>query len=387
MLNHCERETTMVAAVPLSMSPKSRRRAEYTVKQLQTGMMGRARSTITSLADIWKSKSDVGHKATNTNRRTLDVLNVWSRQRRSVSATRSTADVENNNVLMEHNHRNYRRTSYTNLNCESALYPDNDRTSNGSTKENGTNNGSAAQKAKKKGLKRFSRVKSHEFEDEIAKSDFYRSFEENSNDSNELSRRERRQKSWFRTFNEDDPDRWSFEKGKIGNLKSMGKQETVMKARLKFQKFKANDDIILNKTTEMIRPGILYRQNSAAPMLTTETIDLKRKPTTQATTNRLTIDEPKPRKKLSFREPVVSSPDYENFKSKTLPKAEYLLKQYSRRQSIARKESELDDLKLEVSIEFSLTVSLVHSPSYLISIAQFEIKLIIIIIIQKLIEF
>lgn len=131
----------------------------------------------------------------------------------------------------------------------------------------------------------------------------------------------------------------------------MGKQETVVKARLKFQKFKANDDIVLNKTTEMIRPGILYRQNSAAPMLTSETIDLERKPPIQQTKKTcLTTDEPKPRKKLSFREPVVSSQDYGNFKSKTLPKAEYLLKQYSRRESIVRKESELDDLKLEVLI-------------------------------------
>lgn len=347
MLSHCEREMAPVGAVPLSMSPKSRRRAEYAVKQLQTGMMGRARSTITSLADIWKSKIDIGHKAPS-NRRTLDVLNVWSRQRRSASATRSPADVEmNNKVLMEHNHRNYRGTSYTNLNCEPEVVSPNGRVSNGSAKENGANRALVSQKTKKKGLKRFSRIKSHEFEDEMARSDLRRSFEENLNDLNALSRQDKRQKSWFRSFSEDEPIR-PLENGKIGNLKSMGKQETVVKARLKFQKIKSNDDILLNKTTEMIRPGILYRQNSAAPMLTADTIDLERKPPIQAAKNRLNIDEPKPRKKLSFREPVVSSQDYGNFKSKTLPKAEYLLKQYSRRQSIVRKESELDDLKLEV---------------------------------------
>lgn len=361
MLNHCERETATVTTAPLSMSPKSRRRAEYTVKQIQTGMMGRARSTITSLADIWKSKVDVGNKS-QSNRRTLDVLNVWSRQRRSASATRSPTEVENNKVLMENNHRNYRGTSYTNLNCAPDSHMSNGHTSNGSTKEN-----SAEQKAKKKDQKRFSRTKSYEFEDEIVHSDLRRSFEENLNDLNELNRRKRRQKITFRSSS-DDNQNGSFENGKVGNLKSMGKQETVVKARLKFQKFKANDDIILNKTTEMIRPGILYRQNSAAPMLTIETIDLQRKPPIQTTKNCLTADEPKPRKKLSFREPVVSSQDYENFKSKTLPKAEYLLKQYSRRQSIVRKESELDDLKLEVSITFVIQFNWVNH----LSIAQFD---------------
>lgn len=353
MLNRCERETATVAPVPLSMSPKSRRRAEYTVKQLQTGMIGRARSTITSLADIWKSKTDVNAKV-STNRRTLDVLNVWSRERRSASATRSPVDIENNKVLMENNHRNYRGTSYTNLNCDPDLHVPNGRTSNGSAKENSAHARPTALKSKKKGLQRFSRIKSCEYEDERVKSDFRRSFEDNLNGFNEPNRREKRPKSWFRSSSDEDRYRTP-ENGRIGNLKSMGKQETVVKARLKFQKFKANDDIVLNKTTEMIRPGILYRQNSAAPMLTTETIDLERKPPKQPSKNSLTADEPKPRKKLSFREPVVSSQDYDNFKSKTLPKAEYLLKQYSRRESITRKESELDDLKLEVSIcRFSL---------------------------------
>lgn len=351
MPNHYERETVTVAAVPLAMSPKSRRRAEYAVKHLQTGMMGRARSTITSLADIWKSKSDVGTKV-NSNRRTLDVLSVWSRQRRSASATRSPDEVEKNKVLMENNNqRNYRGTSYTNLNCAPDSGISNGRhTLNGSTKENGASKGSAAQKPKKKGIKHYPRIKSFEFDDDIVKSDFRRSSEENLNIVNELSGQERRQKSWFRSSSDDDTNR-SVENGKISNLKMIGNQETIVKARLKFQKFKANDDIVLNKTTEMIRPGILYRQNSAAPMLTTETIDLQRKPPIQAITKKcLKIDEPKPRKKLSFREPVVSNQDYENFKSKTLPKAEFLLKQYSRRQSIVREESELDDLKLEVFI-------------------------------------
>lgn len=351
MPNRCERETVTVAAVPLAMSPKSRRRAEYAVKQLQTGMMGRARSTITSLADIWKSKSDVGNKV-NPNRRTLDVLNVWSRQRRSASATRSPDDVENNKILMENNNqRNYRGTSFTNLNCvpDSGI-PNGRHTMNGSSKENGANKVSAAQKPKKKSIKHFPRIKSCEFDDDLVKSDPRRSSEENRNHSNGLSGQERRQRSWFRSSSDED-SKWSLENGKISNLKLVGKQETIVKARLKFQKFKANDDIVLNKTTEMIRPGILYRQNSAAPMLTNETIDLERKPPIQTITKKcLKVDEPKPRKKLSFREPVVSSQDYENFKSKTLPKAEYLLEQYSRRRSIVREEYELDDLKLEVFI-------------------------------------
>lgn len=364
MLNHCEREATTVAAMPLSMSPKSRRRAEYTIKQLQTGMMVRARSTITSLAEIWKSKSDVvnGTNKSTSNHRTLDVLHVWSRQRRSASATRSQSESEDNKVLMENNNRNYRGTSYTNLNSVTAdSHISNGRTSSDSTKENGTIKVATPQKPKKKCLKRFSRLKSFECDDDrhskLTSTDMCRpSFEENLNDLNKLHRSERGHKSWLVSSSDDDQHKTkSAEHGKITNWKSIGKQETVVKARLKLQKCKANDDIVLNKTTEMIRPGILYRQNSAAPMLTIDSIDLVRKPV-QASKKSLAVDEAKPRKKLSFREPVVSSPEYDNFKSKTLPKAEYLLKQYSRRQSIVRKESELDDLKLEV-FEYNWSIS------------------------------
>lgn len=97
-----QRESSPIAQ-DLPMSPTSRRRAEFTIKNLQNGVMGRARSTLNSLGDVWKPKVGASSPppqqnvtssgsasqslpttapVTGTNR-TLDFLTAyWSRQKK-----------------------------------------------------------------------------------------------------------------------------------------------------------------------------------------------------------------------------------------------------------------------------------------------------------------
>lgn len=87
-----QRESSPIAQ-DLPMSPNARRRAEFTIKQLQNGVIGRARSTLNSLGDVWRPKSvsssPLKHQPTPAGaNRTLDFLLAWSRQKKMANSTK-----------------------------------------------------------------------------------------------------------------------------------------------------------------------------------------------------------------------------------------------------------------------------------------------------------
>lgn len=381
------------------LSPKSRRRAEFTIKQLQSGVMGRARSTITSLTDIWKSKIDSKFSSPPATRRTLDVMNVWSRQRRAVSATRTFADSSikcntfDDSII---DNRQRYDAIHSNLNCfnettgskkliEKSYNVDEVRhhqSINGrNMKENG-NKLSTSQKLKNKYLSRFSRTKSFELDDLLVENLKRTSQKTTSSKERRLSDgklnnleefqriispKEKRHRSWYVTQSDDDYELNRHVNGKAPvptptattkntiNYRPTGNKQTIVKARLKLQKVHANDDIILNRTTDTMRPSILQRQNSAQPLLRVESVDDNRNEKKSKTTifkKSSTIDETaqKPRKKLSFREPIISSEFRDKKRSKTVSKAEQILQKYEREKPFARNELELSELELEVKL-------------------------------------
>lgn len=86
-----QRESSPIAQ-DLPMSPNTRRRAEFTIKQLQNGVIGRARSTLNSLGDVWRPKSvsssPLKHQPSAGANRTLDFLLAWSRQKKMANTTK-----------------------------------------------------------------------------------------------------------------------------------------------------------------------------------------------------------------------------------------------------------------------------------------------------------
>lgn len=99
MLKQNQRANSPIAH-DLPMSPNAKRRADFTIKQLQSGVIGRARSTLNTLGDVWRPKSAsfinttvITEPATSTTtadqnttqqpqspsvHRTLEFFSVWS---------------------------------------------------------------------------------------------------------------------------------------------------------------------------------------------------------------------------------------------------------------------------------------------------------------------
>lgn len=127
MSSHYNQREDSPVADDIPMSPKSLRRAEFTIKQIQNGVMGRARSTLHSLGDVWKPKISAGHSDSNRrptslplNQRTLDFFMAWSRHKKTSDGNRTKA--ENNateplDPTTKHstNDKNYRYFGYANL--------------------------------------------------------------------------------------------------------------------------------------------------------------------------------------------------------------------------------------------------------------------------------
>lgn len=342
MLNH--RAEVMhergIRSEPVNLSPKSRRRAEFTIKQLQSGVVGRARSTITSITDIWKSKVDTkGNKITSpaAARRTLDIMNVWSRQRRSASATRAPAAPESKNDASSfRNSRSGRdEFSYTNVNCldgdngPKKLTEKHHSTAEVHPRENASQLPSH-QSMKNKYLSRFSRNKSFEIDDlwfdrksrtKPSEPAEWCLSEGELNNLN-VSKKKSAHKSLLISQSDEDVELVRpicRENGKVINLRATGNKQSIVKARLKFQKVKASDDIVLNRTTEPLRPRKLTRQHSEVPLLRVSSFDdeqIERAPTIFKSSSNVDGGAQKPRKKLSFREPIICGTKGEKYRSK-----------------------------------------------------------------------
>lgn len=326
MLNHHPRELERVGderSLPQSLSPKSQRRAEIAIKQLQNGVVGRARSTITTLADIWKSKIDTKPNRIDppaTNRRNLDVMNVWSRQRRSASASRT---VHNSIESRADSRIKSDDMSFADPNCSDQFVRGKKNVHKqeiGSIiPKEGADHLSTSQRLRMKYLGRFSRNKSFEVNDMIAERKSLpqsrrRLSDGKLNNYDELKKKNARNANKRAHIIQNDANYIELVRPKcreIGNAINFlptGNARTDVKAKLKLEKVESNDDIILNKSVEMIKPRLLLRKNTVTPLIKVSSVDdgdVVAKPQTIFKKSRESSPNPKPTKKLSFREPIV----------------------------------------------------------------------------------
>lgn len=86
-------ESSVTAAATAALSPTSKRRAEFTIKQLQLGMMGRARS---KLNDVLRPRSEtlpnrIESSTIKPSAKTFEFLSIWaSRHKKPAAATTAT---------------------------------------------------------------------------------------------------------------------------------------------------------------------------------------------------------------------------------------------------------------------------------------------------------
>lgn len=465
MPSHNQLENSASISADMPMSPKSRRLAEFTLKQFQNGVLERARSTLSSLGDVWKTKHENNHqnhhhtngdKSSSINRATaLDFLSIWSRHKKSTfndklnrssksfdnehfdkcinfTDRNSKIDVNNDcnsddaddvvNGITYSNSKCFHGTSavkYLNgVNKEKSTLNKTNGNRNGKSHFNDSFNGdrhknkisstkkhmneyrnlgqhmdllfdknhnikqnSKSTKLKNKFISRFSRIKSFEIDDvrhdddEIyewnlkssAKLNTYgRSFDETVDylDHSEYAT-DRNDPYYHKASNvsTDDDDSWSSDrKSNKSESKIQNDNEniqSIVKAKLKFKKVTSTDDININKSTKFLKPAKLFRHSSVEPQYTylsdeqdqniIPIIVKKPKISLEDTDTTVKSDLPKkPRKKLSFREPIVCGRNYVNFRSDTLPRAKRFLEEYERRKLFVKENNELIDLDLEV---------------------------------------
>lgn len=108
-------------------------------------------------------------------------------------------------------------------------------------------------------------------------------------------------------------------------------EKGVIKARLKLAKLNSRDDSVI-----VSKPGILHRRNSIDTPSTNrnqdrKTVGLENVQLEQVKENQLNVFV-KPRKKLSFKEPIVCS-KFLDLKSDTLPRATKFLEEYEEQRS------------------------------------------------------
>lgn len=296
-------------------SPKVRRKIDYNEREYQPSVIDRARLTLFNLTDIWKSKIDANKvnkpcDSMSANRKAIDVLTIWARHRRSPSAepVHSTKSHHNRNVFIENDdlaHWHNDTKSYA-------------KNINGKNK-------SKCNDVSDKGKYRYKRHngKSNVLSHDSAIYTYRRSYEAGLNEMNddvsyesEIPKLRHRRRSWG-SLTPDTFDEQCFANKTYADDrkrdKSMDHQTSVVKARLKFKKIKTCDDLYANEMAKEKPKKLLKRQTSVVPIITindcdyeqSSVVEVKKNKCDERKTVEATNESTKPRKKLSFREPVI----------------------------------------------------------------------------------
>lgn len=352
MIKQHQRGSSPIAHdVPMStLSPNSKRRAEFTIKHLQSGVMGRARSTLNTLGDVWRPKVNAGASKFEANLTKIPATQsttgkkwaaVWaSRSKKStgtpivdenatVSATTSKTPnplmdtiSDRNNVLIDNSNRNKNKAvqAVTDVTAE---VPQRQRRSN-----------TVAINYRKK----YTRSSSLDLPlllasqqmicDNHITDDELRIFEMT---DSPLSR------SSYDNFDylEHRNRRNSF----VDASEPVTQTENVIKAKLRLQKLVVSGGdadekaMVVRRTYCPTKPEIPIesskllsssRQSGSEEHSATDELDDE---------NTLIVRQ-RPRKKLSFREPpVVGGAKFLNLKSDTLPRAKKFLEEYEEKRS------------------------------------------------------
>lgn len=341
----------------LEKSPKIRRKFDVPERECQPSVIDRARLTLFNLTDIWKSKIDTHkvHKSCGSpvtaNRKALDVLAVWSKHRRSPSAEpashKRSASIEN------HTNEHWRSDGKTYI-----------KILNGKSIKSKCNS-LAADKSKPTFLSN-SNVNKYQIDDLSKESSVYwrqrsydaglnyvnrndkqHDYDDGTSSNSALPKQRPRRRSWGALIpsemleNRFYANKTYCENRKRGEKpKSNDNHASVVKARLKFKKIKTCDDLYANANASKKPIKLLKRQTSVLPIITVDDCDsqpsanavgVAKKPNAneQQSDGRPPLPSPspqpspvstndtiKPRKKLSFREPVIFNEKLQELREK-----------------------------------------------------------------------
>lgn len=337
-------------------SPKVRRKIDFPDREYQPSVIDRARLTLFNLTDIWKSKIDT-HKMQKSydspvtaNRKALDVLTIWAKHRRSPSAepAHSTKPTKRSSFIENHVNERWRSDGKTYIKIVntkssksrlSTAIPDKSKPrylSSNDINDHGTGDVSEGISVHRRQGSYDSRL------NHLNNSDIHRP-DNSENDNHPIEtvsynhtlpkqRQRRRSLGTIMPVEMLDNNRCYANKMYCDNRKRGEKakladnQASVVKARLKFKKIKTCDDLYANEIVAKKPIKLLKRQTSVVPIITINDCDTQPPSTAggdvtvtkKSNADEQRMDGPppsptpssshntvKPRKKLSFREPVI----------------------------------------------------------------------------------
>lgn len=368
MMKHPKREGSPIAQdVPMCpMSPNSRRRAEFTIKQLQSGMMGRARSKLSTLGDVWRPRSMVGPAKQSveaalppkgSSHKTHEFLSLWARLKKA-SGDENAAVTK---ILSRDKSQSRKPVLVDTSNKKSSTVV----LSNGQTihdKSHNSNNDPLQQQQNRR--RRHNTIIPSETSKMTASlssmSAANRYSRNNSLDLSELLQDRARIDDLV--FSNGRPTTWSISPLKMrrnsytdqvpddlsecaatnSSRASVDIDSRVIKARLKLKKVPSCEgDIESYSANAAPKPGILNRHRATTEPRSDESIVSDRNCL-------LPLQPQRPRKKLSFRIPVEYDGQPLAIKSDTLPRARRFLERYEQQQQQQQTLDQTLNVELEV---------------------------------------
>lgn len=336
MLNHKQSDPST-----FTKSPKIRRKiVDFTTSdkepyhQHHPSVIDRARLTLFNLTDIWKSKIDSNkvNKSCDSiaaNRKALDVLTAWTRNRRSPSAE------------PVHATKSHKRNLFIENGDDERWYIDSTKMyakfTNGRSKSKCHDGGVDKGKHKHRQVKESKmHARRRSYDGELNQLCF-----DVKNDV-QMPKMRHRRRSWGNLAYDPNDDQCYANKMLTGDRKRdkiVENHPSISKARLKFKKIKTCDDLYANEIVREKPIKVLKRQTSVVPIITindcgggggggisansdsrsTEAAVLRdtRKSKCDDKTNETSGETTaKPKKKLSFREPVIFNEKLKELRAK-----------------------------------------------------------------------
>lgn len=297
-------------------SSKFRHKINFTERECQPSVIDRARLTLFNFTDIWKSKIDANKvnkscESMTANRKAFDVLTAWTKHRRSPSAEPPPP---------AHSIKPHKR---------GALIENGDiHIIAGKNKSKCNDIGERSGKSKHK----RNNKSNHSSRDSMIYTR-RRSFDGELNemycdkDRTQLPTMRHRRMSWGNLMHESIDNQCYASKIYANNSKREKRDDSqlsVAKARLKFKKIKTCDDLYANQIAREKPIKVFKRQTSVVPIITINDCDYEH--STKVATRKTRDDDEKmnevrsetaiPRKKLSFREPVVFNEKLKELRAK-----------------------------------------------------------------------
>lgn len=352
MKHHPKREGSPIAQdVPMCpMSPNSRRRAEFTIKQLQSGMMCRARSTLSTLGDVWRPKSTVSTKPTDTTNhkgtstKTLEFLTLWATRPKKVASDENAVVTSTRDKSLTRSPTSRKPVLVDTSNKKFTILT-NPPVSNGKTHHHHHHHHQANGEHLRSRRRRHNTISQANESTMMTKSmssvsqSAKRYSRHNSLDLNEILGDRCRVDDLV--FSNGRPSAWPGNVSKVrrnscieqipdDSVRNDDVDSRIIKARLKLQKVASFDGGSTEHTTTATtqKPGILHRPSSVEPGSNPDARGSDE--TIGPDGYSLQVLPQRPRKKLSFREPVENDSRPMAIQSDTLPRARRFLERYER---------------------------------------------------------